>query len=173
MPTPSHLEKGLYQKTMKIRNFNDADFGAVLDITIKAFSPIHDSFQHILGDTVFKIIYPDWKEGYKDYLSSLNQEEKENFLVAENEGSVVGYIIYSMDTEKKIGELGLNCVAPDHQNQGIGYSLYGEAISRMDKMGMKLVEVLTGGDESHAPARRAYEKAGFVALPLTRYYKAL
>lgn len=28
-------------------------------------------------------------------------------------------------------------------------------------------------DPGHAPARRAYEKAGFMALPLVRYYRAL
>jgi hypothetical protein len=30
-----------------------------------------------------------------------------------------------------------------------------------------------GGDPSHAPARRSYEKAGYTGLPLVRYYKAL
>ena len=39
--------------------------------------------------------------------------------------------------------------------------------------GMKLAEVGTGGDPSHAPARRSYEKAGYTALPLVRYYKDL
>ena len=31
----------------------------------------------------------------------------------------------------------------------------------------------TGGDASHAQARKSYEKAGYTALPLVRYYKAL
>ena len=32
----------------------------------------------------------------------------------------------------------------------------------------------TGGDPSHAPARRAYEKAGFgPAIPSLYYYRAL
>ena len=36
---------------------------------------------------------------------------------------------------------------------------------------MKLATVDTGGDGIHAPARRSYEKAGYTALPLVRYYK--
>ena len=38
---------------------------------------------------------------------------------------------------------------------------------------VELVEVGTGGDEGHAPARRSYEKAGYTPLPLVRYYKRL
>jgi hypothetical protein len=39
--------------------------------------------------------------------------------------------------------------------------------------GMALAVVGMGGDEGHAPARRSYEKAGYTALPLVRYYKDL
>ena len=38
---------------------------------------------------------------------------------------------------------------------------------------MTLAQVETGGDVSHAPARRAYEKAGYTGLPLVRYFKTL
>jgi len=43
----------------------------------------------------------------------------------------------------------------------------------MKECGMDLVEVGTGEDPGHAPARRSYEKAGYTPLPLVRYYKAL
>jgi hypothetical protein len=39
---------------------------------------------------------------------------------------------------------------------------------------MELATVGTGGDRSHAPARRAYEKAGFiVGLPSIYLYQRL
>ena len=38
---------------------------------------------------------------------------------------------------------------------------------------VKLVQLGTGGDPGHAPARHTYEKAGFTPLPLVRYYKEL
>jgi hypothetical protein len=47
------------------------------------------------------------------------------------------------------------------------------ALQRLKDGGMKLAVVGTGGDEGHAPARRSYEKAGYTALPLVRYYKDL
>ena len=40
--------------------------------------------------------------------------------------------------------------------------------------GMRVVKVTTGGDKSHAPARRAYEKAGFrTDLPTVTYFREL
>jgi hypothetical protein len=45
---------------------------------------------------------------------------------------------------------------------------------RMEALSMALATVGTGGDPSHAPARRAYEKAGFEsALPSVYLYKLL
>jgi GNAT superfamily N-acetyltransferase len=64
-------------------------------------------------------------------------------------------------------------VHPDRQNRGIGTRLNEWALARMKEAGVELADVSTGGDESHAPARRSYEKAGYTALPLVRYYKKL
>jgi hypothetical protein len=41
----------------------------------------------------------------------------------------------------------------------------------MRERGVELVHVDTGGDASHAPARSSYEKAGYVPMPLVRYFK--
>ena len=44
------------------------------------------------------------------------------------------------------------------------------AVERLRDAGVRLAVADTGGDPGHAPARRVYEKAGFVGLPLVRYY---
>jgi GNAT superfamily N-acetyltransferase len=62
---------------------------------------------------------------------------------------------------------------PDYQNDGIGTALNEYAIDKMREAGMRLAVVETGGDESHAPARRSYEKAGYTGLPLVRTYQKL
>ena len=56
---------------------------------------------------------------------------------------------------------------------GIATALNEFALSQMTAAGMKLAVVGTGGDDAHAPARRAYEKVGYIALPIVRYHKAL
>ena len=38
---------------------------------------------------------------------------------------------------------------------------------------MDIAVVETGGDPGHAPARAAYEAAGFTPLPIARYFRLL
>jgi hypothetical protein len=47
------------------------------------------------------------------------------------------------------------------------------ALERLEEAGMKIALVETGGDPGHAAARHTYEKAGFVLLPIARYFKNL
>jgi hypothetical protein len=62
-------------------------------------------------------------------------------------------------------------VHPEHQNHES--VIKHVCASKMKESGMKLAVVATGGDESHAPARKSYEKAGYTGLPPVRYYKDL
>ena len=54
-------------------------------------------------------------------------------------------------------------VDPAHAGRGIGTAMYAFALARMKEAGIRVATVATGGDASHAPARRAYAKAGFSA----------
>jgi ribosomal protein S18 acetylase RimI-like enzyme len=93
--------------------------------------------------------------------------------VAELDGTVIGFIAYQLNVKDKTGEVQLLAVHPEFQNLGIGTELNHFALSKMKESGMKLAVVGTGGDPAHAPARKSYEKAGYTALPLVRYYRNL
>jgi GNAT superfamily N-acetyltransferase len=63
---------------------------------------------------------------------------------------------------------------PQHAGRGIGTWMYAQVLAQMKESGMALATVSTGGDPSHAPARRAYEKAGFgPAIPSLSLYRLL
>ena len=95
-------------------------------------------------------------------------------LVAEVAGEIVGFASFTADAAKRTGEIGLNAVHPGYAGRGIGTALYGHALARMKELGVALAAVSTGADPSHAPARRAYEKAGFgPALPSVHLYRLL
>jgi ribosomal protein S18 acetylase RimI-like enzyme len=64
-------------------------------------------------------------------------------------------------------------VDPDHQRQGIGSRLTELAIDHLRSRGMDIAVVETGGDPGHAPARAAYEAAGFTLLPVARFFRLL
>jgi ribosomal protein S18 acetylase RimI-like enzyme len=75
--------------------------------------------------------------------------------------------------ECSMGEISMLAVHPDHQGGGIGTALTEFALDRLKEAGMRVAMVETGGDPGHAAARRTYEKAGYVLLPIARYFKNL
>ena len=52
--------------------------------------------------------------------------------------------------------------------------MYEYAVEQLRTAGMRVAEVGTGGDPSHAPARKAYAKAGFgPGIPSVYLYQEL
>ncbi|MFC1996220.1 GNAT family N-acetyltransferase [Chloroflexota bacterium] len=80
---------------------------------------------------------------------------------------------YEINQQDETGEVQLLAVHPNYQNQGIGTELNLLALTKLKDVGLRLAKVETGGDESHAPARKAYEKAGYTPSPIVRYFKEL
>ena len=91
-------------------------------------------------------------------------------VLAANKGNVW---VAEADPVAGAGEISILGVDPDRQGTGIGTALTLFALERLREAGMGVAMVETGGDPGHAPARRAYEKAGFALLPIARYFKNL
>jgi GNAT superfamily N-acetyltransferase len=127
-----------------------------------AFAPIFASFREILGDEVYEIAQRREDEAQEVLLASLLARGSAwELYVVEAGGHAVGFVSLQLNDETKIGEVGLNAVDPAHAGTGIGTRMYEFAATRMSQAGMKVATVATGGDAGHAPARRAYQKAGF------------
>ncbi len=156
-----------------IRRAEDRDAAAVEAINRRAFAGVHESIAELLGGELNALVYPDWETTQQQELLEATADETSSLWVAEQDGEVVGFVVIEVDPLTKVGELSLIAVHPDHQSHGIGTALNRFALEQMRTAGMTLATVATGGDASHAAARRSYENAGFVALPLVRYYKAL
>jgi GNAT superfamily N-acetyltransferase len=158
----------------QIRHGSDDDIEALVRLSLLAWEPVFDSFRQVMGPTIFPLVYPDWQriqhETVEKYCKARTNAV---LLVAEVEGRAVGFLVYEMNHKDKAGEVQLLAVHPDYQNQGIGTELNNVALVEMKASGIKVVEVGTGGDPGHAPARRSYEKAGYTPLPLVRYFIAL
>lgn len=157
-----------------IRPYTSNDLEAIVELSILAWEPVFDSFQQVLGFAIYALIYPDWKPAQKTVVeSACRDREKYHVWVAEVDQTVVGFFAYELNENDKTGEVYLLAVHPGYQNRGIGTALNHFALDKLKENGMKLAVVGTGGDPGHAPARRTYEKAGYTALPLVRYYKDL
>ena len=159
---------------LHIRPVCDNDVKDLVQLSLLAWVPVFISFEQVLGSTIYKLIWPDWRTSQKEGVETVCKDSEKNTVwVAELDGMVVGFLAYELNDKDKTGEVMLLAVHPEYQSRGIGTELNTFALEKMRESGMKLAVVGTGGDPGHAPARRSYEKAGYTPLPLVRYYKDL
>lgn len=132
-----------------------------------AFAPVFDSFRTILGDDIYNLAQAHEDEAQGGLLASFLAPDSDwKVYTAEVNGTVVGFVSIQLNQDRKVGEIGLNAVDPNYAGRGVGTIMYNFAVAKMKEAGMQVATVSTGGDPSHAPARRAYEKAGFtVQIP--------
>jgi ribosomal protein S18 acetylase RimI-like enzyme len=157
-----------------IRPLREDDIDAVVALSLAAWLPVFESFRHILGPAIYTRMYPDWRVSQGALVERVCKDmEKYTVCVADVDGAVAGFVAYTLNAEEKQGEIYLLAVDPDYQNRGIGTELTEFAVDRMVESGMTLAHVGTGGDPSHAPARRTYEKAGFTPIANVLYFKDL
>ena len=152
---------------LSIRAAEPEDQEALEELRQQAFAPVFSSFRQILGDEIYDRAQKREDEAQSEILASMFSTDSDwKLFVVKVEGEIVGFVSLQLNSKTRVGEIGLNAVMPLHAGKGIGTQMYEFAIEEMRTAGMKVATVATGGDDSHTPARRAYEKAGFnVKIP--------
>ena len=161
--------------SLLIRPARADDAPVLQQIRQSAFASVFASFRSLLGDELYALAQERDEQGQADLLDSMFAPGAAwELYTAEQGGVIIGFVSVQLNAETKMGEIGLNAVHPDHAGSGIGTAMYEHALARMKEAGMRVATVSTGGDASHAPARRAYEKVGFAAsIPSVWYCRAL
>jgi GNAT superfamily N-acetyltransferase len=161
--------------TLTLRPFAPEDLPVLQPIRQAAFAPIFRSLVATVGAGIGAIAFARADEEQARLLESLCAAgTSTEMLVAMVDGRIVGFVSFSADAETWVGEIGLNAVHPDHAGKGLGTVIYRDVLKRMKGRGMTAACVSTGGDPGHAPAHRAYEKAGFGhPLPSVTLYRRL
>jgi GNAT superfamily N-acetyltransferase len=156
-----------------IRGLVEADVDEVVAFSLRAWAPVFSSFREVLGEEIYLRIYPDWLASQARDVAGICRGYLDSTWVAEVDGRAVGFVVVVFDRSARSAEIEMLAVDPEHQRRGIARALMEFAFERMREAGVRVVAVGTGGDPGHAPARKAYESAGFTALPLVRYYQVL
>jgi ribosomal protein S18 acetylase RimI-like enzyme len=157
---------------LTVRRAQPEDVERLVEIAIAAWEPIFLGFREQMGDELFVAMHPDWRSDKERQIRDACADP-ERVLVADLEGTVAGFVTFNT-VKPLIGALSNNAVHPDYQGRGIAGRLYAAAFGCMRQAGIRYVRVGTGADPAHAPARRAYEKAGFtVSVPTVTYYRRL
>ena len=157
-----------------IRSARDDDLEKIREIAVAAWKPIYVSFRKLIGEEIFDSVYSQWQKDKADQVSNHYKQYPETTLVTEYNGEVIGFITYNLFNQKKLGVIGNNAIKPEFQGRGFGTKQYQKVLEIFRENGMLYAEVTTGSDESHAPARSAYEKVGVEhKIHSVRYYRKL
>ena len=158
-----------------IRAYAPDDLATLHAIRGAAFAPVFASFREIVGPEIATLGLATAEQEQAELLDAIAKPDSgHGIAVAEVNNAIAGFVSWKPNIAPGIGEITLNAVHPDHGGKGVGTALYEHALAALKAAGMQLATVGTGADPSHAPARRAYEKAGFsVRLPSIYMYRTL
>ena len=159
---------------IEIREFLEDDLEAVVEFSLRAWAPVFAALRDVLGDEIFLRLHPDWKANQSEAVRSSCTSEQRDVFVAVASGRPVGFVAVALNAfHERMGVIDIIGVDPDYQRRGISSQLTEFATEHMRSRGMDIAVVETGGDPGHAPARAAYEAAGFTVLPIARYFRLL
>jgi len=161
---------------MDVRPFRPHDLPRLLDLTIETFGPFYeDYFRPLVGEVVFAHQHGHWAQDYGALVPTLHDPATGKYVaVAEaDDGSIAGYVGYHLDLTRRHGTIAILAVASALRRNHVGTALCERAFGDMKERGVEVVEIGTGGDPFHAPARALYESLGCTGFPITGYLKQL
>ncbi len=144
-----------------IRPYQLEDLPIIMDIGNRAWREIYRMFRETYGDELFELLVPDERTAKGEQIRAHCERHPEWVFVCEEGGRIIGFVTFTLDDERRIGEIGNNAVDPDCGLKGIGQQMYAAVLEYFRSQGMLYAKVVTGLDDAHARARRAYERAGF------------
>ncbi|MHB8995194.1 MAG: GNAT family N-acetyltransferase [Armatimonadota bacterium] len=158
-----------------IRPATAGDVAAAREIARLAWQPVYAEFRRRVGDDIFQKLHADWEQNKMRQVSQAFDKHPGCMLVTEVDGTIAAFItFFVINGAAGLGEIGNNAVHPDFQGRGLGRAQYQRVFEELRAQGCQLVQVTTGLDDAHAPARRAYEAAGFdIELPKITYMRKL
>ncbi|MBT3288623.1 MAG: GNAT family N-acetyltransferase [Victivallales bacterium] len=157
-----------------LRPFETEDTDVVVEIANLAWQGIYASQREILGDELYAILCPEDLHRKGNEMRGRCMRTPDHIWICGVNGRVAGFIMWSMNEEKKIGTLGNNGLHPEFAGRGLGTFMYRGVLAHFRANGMSHAMVHTGLDEGHAPARRAYERVGFdIRQESVNYYMKL
>jgi GNAT superfamily N-acetyltransferase len=162
------------ENAIAIRELHEGDLETVVEFSLRAWAPVFASLRNVLGDDIFLRLHPDWRANQAEAVRSSCTNDDREVFVAVADGRPVGFVAIELNAfHERMGVIDIIGVDPDYQRRGISSRLTEIAIEHMRSRGMDIAVVETGGDPGHAPARAAYESAGFTRLPIGRYFRLL
>ena len=106
-----------------IRRYKPEDLEKIMDIGNRAWREIYKMFREAYGDELFQIITPDEITSKGKQIKSHCERHPEWVFICEEQGRIVGFVTFALDTDRKIGTIGNNGKDPDCGLKGIGQQI--------------------------------------------------
>jgi ribosomal protein S18 acetylase RimI-like enzyme len=160
---------------MLIKSPTPSEIPKLIDIAIETFRPFYEDYVHpLMGDEVFQHQHGHWRGDYQRDIPTLDAPNVgRHTAVSEIDGVVAGFISWRVGIKPRHGEIYLLAVLPQYRRMGVGRQLCLHAIDAMKSAGVEVVEIGTGGDAFHTPARELYESLDFTMIPVVAYLKRI
>ena len=144
---------------MQIRPASPADVEQVLPM-VAAICSMHAGL-----DPARYAMLPDVVERYRRWLPQRAQDPRSVFLVAEDSGTLAGFLVATIEPNipiYQLGEFGFIhdlWVQPAHRGAGVARALVLAAADRFREVGARQIRLETAA--ANEPARRLFEACGF------------
>jgi ribosomal protein S18 acetylase RimI-like enzyme len=158
---------------MNIRSCTPPDLPTILDITLEVFGPFYErTFRSMVTREVFEHQHGSWADDYRRLVPSLlDADQGKHVVLAEDRAEIAGYVAWHTHLDRRHGEIDVLCVREHLRGKRLGRALCERAIAAMRDNGIEVVQIGTGGDDFHAPARHLYESLGFSHIPVAVYLR--
>ena len=159
---------------MRIREYTPADLDAIIEFGIRSWTPVFPKMEEHYLPAVWKAFFPEgWQTYQRNAIQTTLADPDVKTFVVIIEDQPVGYASLKLHFDDMMGEVYMIATDPDHQGKGVAKALIEKSNAWFRENNMKITMIETGADDGHAPARRAYEKAGYSLTPIARYFKEL
>lgn len=164
---------------MRIRTYQPADLHRLIELTINTFRPFYEDSLPALLDHDDGLIHHQhgrWADDYRKQVPQLHDPaNNKHVAVAEHDdGTLIGYVAWLPDDSRHAhGIIDILAVDAGYRRAHVATGLMSHAFAAMRAEGMRYVELGTGGDWFHAPARAFYESLGFRPIPTVNYLRTL
>jgi ribosomal protein S18 acetylase RimI-like enzyme len=163
--------------SIRIRPCHARDLGELTELTIATFRPSYeDHFRPLMGEAIFSHQHGQWADDYRARVPALHDPASgKHVAVAEApDGTIAGYVAWTIDPQRRHGEIVLLAVAEAFRRHHIGRTLCEHAFGDLASRGAEVVQIGTGGSDAfHAPARALYEGLGCVPVHVAYYLRQL
>src|SRR5467141_1330340 len=107
-----------------IREYLTDDLEAVVGLSIDAWAPVFASIREVLGSELFERLHGyDWHQYQQQAVEHVLRDASMHVWLAEDDGAAAGFVVAVIHADRRMGEIVMLAVAPEHQTHGIGTEL--------------------------------------------------